>query len=112
MTGLWFASVASETWHRPSIPSEISTKVPNCAERRTLPFTTSPTRCWRKEGLPDVRLQLLDAEREAAILWLYAENDSANLVTLLQQLGRMLHALGPAQVGDVHETIDAVFGSR
>ncbi len=63
----------------------------------------------REERLPDIGLKLLDAEREAAVFRLDAENDGLDLLALLQDFGRMLDALGPAQVGDVDEAVDAVF---
>jgi hypothetical protein len=62
-----------------------------------------------EEGIPDIRLQLLDAEREAAVFGLDAEDDGANLLTLFENFGGVLDALGPAQVGDVDEAVDAVF---
>ena len=62
-----------------------------------------------EEALPDVGLQLLDAQAEAAVLRLDAENDSLHLFALLHDLRGMLDALGPAQVGDVNQAVDAVF---
>ena len=50
-----------------------------------------------EEGVPDIRLKLLDAEREAAVLGLDAEHDSLDLLTLLEHFGRVLDALGPAR---------------
>ena len=61
-----------------------------------------------EEALPDVGLQLLDAQREAAVLRLNAENDCLHLFALLHNLRRMLDALGPAQVRDVHQAVDSV----
>ena len=52
----------------------------------------------RKEALPDVGLQLLDAEAQTSILRLDAEHDSLHLLTLLHDFRRMLDALGPTQV--------------
>ena len=51
-----------------------------------------------EEALPDIGLQLLDAQREAAVLRLDAENDSLDLFALLHDFRGMLDALGPAQV--------------
>ena len=62
-----------------------------------------------EEALPHVGLQLLDAQREAAVLRLDAENNSLHLFALLHHFRRMLDALGPAQVRDVNQTVDAVF---
>src|ERR1700757_1276066 len=63
----------------------------------------------RQEPIPDIRLELLDAQRKTAILRLDAQNDRTNLLALLQDLGRMLDPLGPAQVRNMHQTVDAVF---
>ena len=62
-----------------------------------------------KEALPDVGLQLLDAQGEAAVLRLDAENDGLYLFAFLDDFRGVLDALGPAQVGDVDEAVDAVF---
>ena len=62
-----------------------------------------------EEALPDIGLQLLDAQREAAILRFNAENNSLDLFALLDDFRRVLDALGPAQVGDVDEAVDSVF---
>src|SRR5271157_2301140 len=62
-----------------------------------------------EEALPDVGLQLLDAQAQAAILRLNAENDSLYLFALLHNFRGVLDALGPAQVGDVNQAVDAVF---
>src|SRR5438309_1446389 len=62
-----------------------------------------------EEGLPDIGLELLDAQRQAAVFRLDAENHSLDLLALLQDFGRMLDALGPAQVRDMHQAVDAVF---
>src|SRR5579859_1275047 len=62
-----------------------------------------------EERLPNVRLHLLDAEREAAMFGLNGQYLRLHLFALLQHFRRMLHALGPAQVTYVNETVDAVF---
>ena len=62
-----------------------------------------------EEGLPHIGLKLLDAERQAALLRLNAEHDGLHLLALLQHFGGMLDALGPAQVADVDQAVDAVF---
>src|ERR1700736_4676872 len=68
-----------------------------------------PDAVLREEGIPDIRLKLLDAERKPAILRLDAENDGLDLLTLPDNFGRMLDALGPAQVRYVDESVDTVF---
>src|ERR1700722_19004010 len=62
-----------------------------------------------EEALPDIGLQLLDAQREAAILRLDAENNSLDLFALLDDFRGVLDALGPAQVGDMDEAVNAIF---
>ena len=62
-----------------------------------------------EEGLPDIGLQLLHAQREAAFVGLDRQHDGLHLVALLQDFRRMLDALGPAQVADVDQAVDAVF---
>jgi len=63
----------------------------------------------REEGVPDVRLKLLDAERQAAVFGFDAENDRLDLLTLLENFRGVLDALGPREVRDVDEAVDAVF---
>ncbi len=43
-----------------------------------------------------------------AVLRLHAENDGLHLFALLHDLRGMLDALGPAQVGDVNQAVDAI----
>jgi len=83
-----------------------------CAELRRaqhLAVDHIPDAMSGEEAFPDIGLQLLDAQREATILRLDAENDCLHLFTLLYDFRRMLDALGPAQVGDVYQAVDAVF---
>ena len=61
-----------------------------------------------EEALPHIGLKLLDAEREAAVLRLDAENNCLHLFALLHDFRGMLDALGPAQVGDVDEAVNAI----
>ena len=61
-----------------------------------------------EEALPNVGLQLLHAQREAAVVRLNGQNNGLDLVALLQNFRRMLDALGPAQVADVYQAVDAV----
>ena len=62
-----------------------------------------------EEGLPHIRLQLLDAQRQTTVFRLDAKNDGANFLTLLENLRGMLDALGPAQIADVNQSVNAVF---
>src|SRR5271165_1898176 len=62
-----------------------------------------------EERIPNVGLHLLYAQREPPLVRLNRQDHRLDLVALLQYLGRMLHARGPAQVADVHEPVDPVF---
>src|SRR5579863_8798732 len=62
-----------------------------------------------EEAFPDVGLKLLDAERETALIGLDGEDDGFDAIAFLEHFGRMLNTLGPAQVGDVDEAVDAIF---
>src|SRR5438067_2381137 len=61
-----------------------------------------------KERIPDVGLELLHAQRKPAILRFDAEDNRTDLFALLEHVRRMLDPLGPAQVRDMHQAIDAV----
>src|ERR1022692_2100737 len=62
-----------------------------------------------EEGVPHIGLQLLHTQRQATLVRLNCQYDGLHLVALLQDFGRMLHALGPAQVADVDQSVDSVF---
>src|SRR2546422_1335221 len=56
--------------------------------------------------LPDVRLQLLDAQRQALVLGVDLQDDCLDLVPFLQHLGGVFQTLGPRHVGDVDQPVD------
>ena len=60
------------------------------------------------ERRPGVVLELLDAERDALVLDVDAEDHGLDLVALLVGLGRVLDLLRPVRVRDVDQTVDAV----
>src|ERR1035438_7866629 len=62
-----------------------------------------------EEGVPHIGLKLLHAQGQAALVGFNGQYDGLHLVALLQHFGRMLHALGPAQVADVDQPVDSVF---
>src|SRR5205085_2358249 len=57
---------------------------------------------------PDV-VDLLDAERDAAIFGIDLENLRGDGLAFLEDFVRILDALGPADVTDVDEALDALF---
>src|SRR5207302_6673160 len=62
------------------------------------------------DALPRVLNELLDAERDlrlVAVAGIDVEQHGLDRVALLEQLARVLHALGPAHVADVDEAVDA-----
>src|SRR5262245_38939944 len=60
----------------------------------------------REELLPDVRLQLLDSERQPMVVTVDVQNHSFDALTLLQNFGRMFDT-PRRDVGDVNETVDS-----
>src|SRR5262249_31491826 len=59
------------------------------------------------DGFPRIAFELLDAERELLVGFVNAEDDSTDLVRFLEPLGRMPELLGPCDVADVDEAVDA-----
>src|SRR5712664_1078081 len=57
---------------------------------------------------PWIRMELLDAQREALVLDVDVEHHRLHLVALLEQVARVLDALRPADVGHVHQAVDAL----
>ena len=60
------------------------------------------------EAVPGVLLQLLVAQREATVLLVDLEYDHVDVGTDLRELTRVLHLLGPAQIRDVDQAVDAL----
>src|SRR5712664_926383 len=56
---------------------------------------------------PWIRMELLDSQREPLVLDVDVEHHRLDLVALLEQVAGVLDALGPADVGDVHQAVDA-----
>ena len=61
-----------------------------------------------RHARPRILGELLDAERDALVLDVDAEHDRLDVVALLVELGGVLDLLGPVQVGDVHQAVDAL----
>ena len=57
--------------------------------------------------VPRVGLELADAEGDLLLLAVDAEHDGLDLLALLEDVGGLGDALGPGQLGDVHEALDA-----
>ncbi len=57
--------------------------------------------------LPRIVLELLESEADALVGLVDVDDDGFDLVALLEDLGRMIDLLRPAQVGDVHHAVDA-----
>src|SRR5262249_4960882 len=58
---------------------------------------------------PGIGLRLLNAERHAAVARLDVEHDNVNIFADFGDPRGMLELLGPAQLGDVDEALDALF---
>ena len=59
--------------------------------------------------VPGVHLGLLHAETDRLLFDIDLEHDHFELVTLLDDFARVVDALGPGHLGDVHQALDAVF---
>src|SRR5260221_3636076 len=57
---------------------------------------------------PWIRMELLDAEAEPLVLDVDVEHHRLDLVALLEEVAGVLDALGPRDVGDVHQAVDAL----
>src|SRR5262245_11734742 len=62
-----------------------------------------------EELIPGVRLEVFDRERKAAIFDVDRGDDRFDLMVLLERFRRVFDALGPGDVGDVDQAVDAVF---
>src|SRR5690606_6665812 len=63
-----------------------------------------------RDLVPRVGNELLDTERDlrlVAVAGVDVEQHGLDLVALLEELRRVLHALGPAHVADVDQAVDA-----
>src|SRR5271154_4388257 len=63
----------------------------------------------RLEPIAKNVVDLLHAQRHAAIFWINLEHFGGDIFALLEDLVRILDALGPADVADVHQAIKAIF---
>src|SRR6185436_19987388 len=63
-----------------------------------------------RDAIPRIGNQLLDAQRHLRLLAVEVDvqNDRLDLVALLIELRRVLHALGPGQIRHVNEAVDAL----
>src|SRR4030095_8452997 len=61
------------------------------------------------DGGPRVRFELLQAERNPAILGVNLEHHGFHLVARLHHFGRVLHAAGPSHLTDVDQSLDSRF---
>src|SRR5205085_11436332 len=62
-----------------------------------------------EEAIPGVRLQVFDRQRQPATFQVDVGDDRVNRLVLLQDVRRVLDALRPGNVGNVHETVNAIF---
>src|SRR6266702_523351 len=77
-------------------------------ELRHLPLQLRADRVALGERRPRIGLRLLDAEAEALVLDVDVQHHRLDHVTLLELLARVLDALVPGDVGDVHQAVDAL----
>src|ERR1051326_5973563 len=60
------------------------------------------------QPLPRIRLQLLQAERNPALVGIHIENHALDLIADVHQLGGMFHALGPGHLTHVDQAFNAL----
>ena len=96
------------TCTRPSMPSSISMNAPKSVRLRTLPSTVEPTGILLVQRLPRIRLQLLQAERNAALVRIHVQHHGFHLVANVDDLRGMLHPLRPSHLADVDQAFDAL----
>src|SRR4029079_15945349 len=66
-----------------------------------------PNRIVLTDAKPRIFLGLLEPEADALVVAVDVQDHDVDGVALLYDFRRMLHALRPAHVGDVNETVDA-----
>src|SRR4029079_3976358 len=66
-----------------------------------------PDRVLAGQLVPRVRLDLLEAERDAAAARIDAQDHGLDQVALIEDLRRVLDALAPGHLGDVDQSLDA-----
>src|SRR6266568_3400705 len=81
-------------------------------ELRHLPLQLRADRVALGERRPRIGLRLLDAEAEALVLDVDVQHHRLDHVTLLELLARVLDALVPGDVGDVHQAVDALLDAH
>src|SRR6266849_4950209 len=60
------------------------------------------------QRIPRVGCQLPHAQRNAALRWVHIEHDTVHLISNVDQLRGMLHALRPRHLADVDQALDAL----
>ena len=74
--------------------------------------TNDVTLCFRSrlislcELVPWIVIHLLEAKRDSLLVRVDAQDDDIDLLALAQDLGRVLHAPGPAHIRNVNQAID------
>ncbi len=76
-------------------------------DARNLAFHDLPDLVLLEPVPPDV-VDLLDAQRHAAVLRVDLQHLGGNVFALLEHLVRVLDALCPAHIADVHESVESV----
>ena len=59
--------------------------------------------------VPRIRLRLLHAERDFLLVLVDAEHNHIDLITGIDEFGRMIDALGPRHLADMNQSLNAVF---
>ena len=84
-------------------------KMPKSVIDLIWPLTLSPRLKLSRELLPRIRLALLDAERDAATLFVDVEHHDFDFLADVHDLRRVDVLVGPVHLGHVHQAFDALF---
>src|SRR5579859_7224731 len=60
------------------------------------------------QRIPGIRCQLPHTKRNAALDRVYVDDDALDFVAHIDELGWMLHALGPGHLADVNQAFDSL----
>ena len=84
-------------------------KCAECGDPQDFPVHHVANVMAREERFPDIGLQLLHAQGQTALVRFDGKHNRLHAIAFFQNFRRMFHTLGPAQIADVNQAVDAVF---
>src|SRR5262249_12508845 len=95
--------------HQPVDPFLDLDKCPEIGHVADTPFHHAAHAVAGIDGGPRIGLQLLQPQRNAALLGMYLEHHGLHLIAALHHFRRMFHPPRPGHLADVNEALDAGF---